>query len=142
MHVHVPKCFVKTFHTIRYNAHCDFNLDRIAPLVTDVTALQLLLGGTFIRKHANSFSTILILIVQLFSFSLSLSGQNCNMSCTSCILIHCILHHASLSLKYCLFSCPDESLRQLYTYPCTYLTDYKDLLLFDIKERPQRLVTF
>ena len=41
-----------------------------------------------------------------------------------------------------LFSCPDESLRQLYTYPCTYLTDYKDLLLFDIKERPQRLVTY
>ena len=49
--------------------------------------------------------------------------------------------HQSSTLNH-FFSCPDGSLRQLYTYPCTYLTDYKDLLLFDIKERPQRLVTF
>jgi len=39
------------------------------------------------------------------------------------------------------FSCPDESLRQLYTYPCHSLQTYKDLLLFDIKGRPWRLVT-
>ena len=31
-----------------------------------------------------------------------------------------------------IFSCPDESLRQLYTYPCHSLTH--NLLLFDIKE--------
>ena len=40
------------------------------------------------------------------------------------------------------FSCPDKSLRQLYTYPCHYLTTDKDLLLFDIKEQPKRLVNF
>ena len=70
--------------------HCDFNLDRIAPLVTDIAALQLLLRGTFIRKHANSFSTILILIVQVLSFSLSLSCQDCYIFCTSCFLVHCL----------------------------------------------------
>ena len=38
-----------------------------------------------------------------------------------------------------LFSCPDESLRQLYTYPSDSLTD---ILLFDIKEPSWRQVTF
>ena len=31
------------------------------------------------------------------------------------------------------FSCPDKSLRQLYTYPCHSLTHYKEVLLFDIQ---------
>ena len=38
-----------------------------------------------------------------------------------------------------LFSCPDESLRQLYTYPCHYRQTDKDLLLFDIQSDPRAL---
>ena len=38
------------------------------------------------------------------------------------------------------FSCPDESLRQLYTYPCHSLHTYKqDLLLLDIHSDPRAL---
>ena len=35
----------------------------------------------------------------------------------ACFLLACHI--------YWFFSCPDESLRQLYTYPCHYLTTYK-----------------
>ena len=37
------------------------------------------------------------------------------------------------SLTAQLFSCPDKSPRQLYTYPCHSLTTYKEVLLFDIQ---------
>ena len=41
-----------------------------------------------------------------------------------------------------LFSCPGESLRQLYTYPCNWVTDYKRFYFWTLKNNPRDLWTW
>ena len=56
------------------------------------------------------------------------------LKCISQVFPKDFLYISCIYPIYFILSCLDDSLRQLYIYPCNYLTHYRDILLFDINE--------